>query len=66
VTVAQLVFRDGPREVPEHVEAMLRGIEVYRLTYGEALAEANRRAESAVVSKAMSKSINDHFRSGGR
>lgn len=61
-----MVFRDGPREVPEHVEAMLRGLEVYRMTYQEAIAAANHRAEAAVVSKVMAKTISDHFRGSGR
>jgi hypothetical protein len=60
-----MVFRDGPRDVPEHVEAMLRGIEAYKLTYEDAIAAANRRAEGQVVEKVMNKMISEHFRTWG-
>lgn len=64
--MALLVFRDGPREVPEHVETVLSGFELYRFTYEEAMAKANRRMESDVIRKAQNKLIGEHFRNWGR
>lgn len=65
--MAQLVFRDGPREVPEHVGNMLKGIEIHRLTYSEAIAEANLKAQNEYVSKTINSMIANHFRqTGGR
>lgn len=34
-------FRDGPREVPDHLAFLLRGMDTYRLTYLEAIQKAN-------------------------
>ena len=55
-------FRDGDRDLPVHLERLLRGLDTYKMTYKEALAAANRRAENDFVRKAMNKSLSDHFR----
>ncbi len=60
--MAELEFRDGNREVPEHVELILKGIETYRMTYDEAIAAANRRLASDHVEQAFGKIKADHFR----
>jgi biotin carboxylase len=38
-------FRDGRRNVPEYLAILLGKIEVYRYTYDEAIALANRALE---------------------
>lgn len=63
--MAQLVFRDGPRDVPEHVEGMLKGIEIHKLTYDEAVKAANFKMENEFLAKSYNKMITDHFRHGG-
>lgn len=55
-------FRDGPRDVAEHLAILLRNVETYRLTFREALDSVNFKMENDFVAKAMNKSINDHFR----
>jgi len=34
-------FRDGTREVPDHLAILMRGLETFRLTYREALEQVN-------------------------
>ena len=45
-------FRDGERAVPGHLARMFSGIETYRITYAQAIDEANRRQLSEYVGNA--------------
>lgn len=60
--MSSVVFRDGSRDVPEYMADMLKSVEVYKLTYKEAMAEVNRRMETEVIRREMNRSITDHFR----
>jgi len=59
------MFRDGPREVPPHVEAMLTGIPVHKLTYEQAKAAANNKMLTDHLERAHAGVLKDHFRRGG-
>lgn len=60
--MAQLIFRDGARDVPDHVEALLKGIDTYKLNFDDAIAAANRKLMNEYLGKSVDKMINDHFR----
>jgi hypothetical protein len=65
LTVAQLVFRDGPRDVPPHVEDILKGIEIHKMTYDEAIKAGNMKMENEYLAKHVNKMLSEHFRLGG-
>jgi hypothetical protein len=56
------VFRDGKRVVPEHVNAILGGMETDNLTYDEAMLAANKRLEADLLNEASGNIIAAHFR----
>lgn len=58
-------FRDGYRDVPEHVGALLKGIETSRYTYDEAMGAANRRMESDFIERGVTRIRSEHFRDHG-
>lgn len=55
-------FRDGRREVPEHLAIHMRGMETYRLTYKEALTLVNRLMQIDFINRAADRFIDDHFK----
>ena len=58
----ELEFRDGKRVVPEYLVAILSGLETFRMTYDEAIAEANKVMERNHVAAAMSNVRTEHLR----
>lgn len=63
----QVIFRDGAREVPDHVESLLKGIDTYKLNFDDAISAANRRLMNDYLGKSVDKLVSDHFRNhGGR
>lgn len=54
-------FRDGKREVPEHLAEMMAGMETFRLTFSEAIDEANRRQMGDYLNKSQTEAMRDHF-----
>jgi len=60
-TAIELEFRDGTRSVPPHVVEILRGVETFRFTYEQAMAEGNKRMEARVVGDHMNSIIRTHF-----
>lgn len=63
--MAKVEFRDGIQDVPEHVAAILKGIETYQLTYDEAIAQANARMINNHVDRAFSAVRTSHFQAHG-
>ena len=53
-SAVELRFVDGPQSVPAYLADMLNGIETVRYSREEAIAMANRRAESQYVTRALS------------
>lgn len=51
--VKMLYFNTGPQQVPDYLAKMLAGIETERLTREEAIAMANRRAETNFIRHAL-------------
>ena len=60
----EIKFRDGPRNVPPHVEELLANIDTYKLTYAEAMRQMNNRLMVDHLERAHTKFVADHFRSG--
>ena len=57
----ELEFRDGKRQVPDHLGEMMRGLETWKMTLAEAIEEANRRMERRQLQSAYDEIVRDHF-----
>jgi len=57
-------FRDGVRVVPEHVNAILGGMETDHLTYDEAMLAANKRLEADLLNERQADILAAHFKKG--
>ena len=55
-------FRDGLREVPDHVAGMMTGIETWRYTHEEALRLAEQRILADRLNKVQQDVIRDSLR----
>jgi hypothetical protein len=62
MTMPSLPFRDGDRDVADHVAELLKPIETYRLTYDQAMVAANNRLLQAEVDRRSAELIKEHFR----
>jgi hypothetical protein len=60
------MFRDGPREVPDHVGELMRGVETIQLTYDQAVAAANHSLANRHLKAEQDRLLTDHFRKWGR
>lgn len=58
----KLEFRDGSREVPEHLANLMTGLETYRLTYPEALKLINNSLLSNWLNGKQDDVLRRHFR----
>jgi hypothetical protein len=59
---SEIEFRDGKRTVPDYIAALLTGIETHRLTYDDAIAEANRKTEADFINAQQERVLAAHFR----
>ena len=55
-------FRDGEREVPDYIGALLGGIDTQNLTYKEAIDISNRSLLTKRLNLAQHDLVNDHMR----
>lgn len=62
----KVLFRDGEREVPDHVGALLMGIDTYKLTYEQGLAAMNTEIVSDHLRKAQQRIVTEHFKNHRR
>jgi hypothetical protein len=58
----EMEFRDGIRLVPDYLVPALSKLETHRLTYDEALAQANRGFQSDFLNAQHDKLVSAHFR----
>ena len=63
--MAEIEFRDGPREIPDHLAEMMYGIDTFTMTMDEAIQAANKLAERRVVDRAMDGLLKNHFSGEG-
>lgn len=57
----QIELRDGFREVPDHLGALMAGLDTYKMTYEEAIAAANKRALTDLINGKQDALIRKHF-----
>ena len=57
-------FRDGKREIPDHLAAMMVGLETKAITYEQAVEKANWKMASDHLNHAQDTIIQGHFREG--
>lgn len=55
-------FRDGEREIPDHLADLMSDLETYRMTFEEAKKEADFRLVRDYLNKQQARVISDHFR----
>lgn len=60
--MATVEFRDGPREVPDHVKALMSGIPTHTLTYDQATEAMNKSLEKGVIDRAADTIVRQHGR----
>jgi hypothetical protein len=59
----QIEFRDGIREIPEHLAVLMKGLPTYALTYEEALQKANWKMVADIANKAQNDAVRKTLRS---
>lgn len=59
--MATVLFRDGPREVVDHLADLMAPIDTFRLTYEEAVKFVNEKLVGDHLEKAQNALIRDHF-----
>jgi hypothetical protein len=64
--MTEVEFRNGPRLVPDHVAAMMNGLETYKMTYEEAMKLANGSLLRTRLNNAQSAAVKQHFTEGER
>jgi hypothetical protein len=62
VALTELSFRDGKRWVLDHIADRMEGIETFRLTYEEALAESNAKSSRDFINAAGRDFVGKHFK----
>ena len=62
----ELEFRGGVRSVPDYLADMMTGMKTHRMTYDEAIAEANRLHLSDYLNAKQDDVVAAHFRRGPR
>lgn len=58
-------FRDGARNVPDYLGDLMRGLETIKLTYAQAVIEANKSLVRRELEKEQSRVITEHFQKWG-
>jgi hypothetical protein len=58
--MAEVEFRTGKREIPDHLAAMMAGLDTITLTYEQAIDEANKMAEANVLNRAVDTAVSVH------
>lgn len=59
----QIEFRDGIREVPDHLAVIMRGLPTYDMTYEEAREKANWKMVADIANKAQADAVRKTLRS---
>lgn len=58
-------FRDGIRDIPDHVANLMQGLDTHRLTYEEAMEKANSGILRRHLRKVEDEVIRNHSRTWG-
>lgn len=60
--MALVEFRDGSREVPDHLADLMAGLDTYKLTYEQAKDQANQKLTRDLLDRTQQQLISNHFR----
>jgi hypothetical protein len=60
--MAEVEFRDGPRNVPDHVRDMMSGLDTHKFTYEEAVRLAEKKIVRDRLNQIQSDITMRHFR----
>lgn len=60
--MALVEFRDGVREVPDHLADLMAAFDTYKMTFEEARAKADQRLVSDLLNKTQQQLISTHLR----
>lgn len=60
-----LEFRDGERDVPEHIALLMKGLRTWEMTYEEAVDRANQNQTRQALDAAQRELIRQHFKNDG-
>ncbi len=55
-------FRDGERQVPAYLAAIMSGIDTYRYTFDQAVELGNRNLEASFLNAQQDRVLAAHFR----
>lgn len=58
----KIQFRDGPREVPDHLGELMEHLDTFRLTYEDAIDKANAKLLADHLDKTLAKVVSQHFK----
>lgn len=59
--MARVEFRDGPRDVPDHVADLMRGLDTYALTFEQARDLANNKILRDRLNAEADRVVRNHF-----
>lgn len=59
--MAQVEFRTGFQEVPDHLAAMMRNMETWKMTYAEAVDKANWKTTAEHLNKVQDGIVRQHL-----
>lgn len=57
-----LEFRDGQRDVPDHVGVLLQAVDTHKLTYDQAIAHSQKILLRERLNQSQRSLITEHFR----
>lgn len=57
-----LEFRDGDKEVPDHVAVLLKAVDTHKLTYDQAIAYSQKSLLKERLNQSQRNLIAEHFR----
>ena len=63
--MAQLEFRDGVREVPDHLADLMKGLDTYQMTFEQAQVAANNSLVRDRLNNIQSKVVAEHLKRWG-
>lgn len=58
-------FRDGDRDVPDHLAILMRGMRTWEMTYEQAVQHANQNLTRQRLETAQRRIIAEHFKKDG-
>ena len=64
--MAEVEFRDGKKDIPDHLAEMMKGLPTHQMTLAEATNAANNSLVGERFNRARQNLITEHFKNFGR